>query len=183
MDCSPSGSSVHRISQTKVLERVAISFSRRLSPPRDWTWVSYIAGRFFIIWATGETYITEGYVPSLNLVPHGRLEFSYLDQVLYTFRGQWGIWAPLYFLLWLMGGILYQASEGFAPSSECMFRSQLWNLSGGWKSRSQSVNISVQSCRDSTQCEEVSRTHSIISKAMIMVVLLRKSNPESAGKM
>ena len=40
MGCSPPGSSVHEISQTRILERVAISFSRG-SPH-----VSYIAGRF-----------------------------------------------------------------------------------------------------------------------------------------
>ena len=33
-------------------EWVAISFSRRSSQPRDWTWVSCIIGRCFTIWAT-----------------------------------------------------------------------------------------------------------------------------------
>ena len=36
MDCSLPGSSVHGIFQTKVLEWVAISFSRGSSQPRDW---------------------------------------------------------------------------------------------------------------------------------------------------
>ena len=35
MDCSPPGSSVHGIFQPGILERVAISFSRGSSPPRD----------------------------------------------------------------------------------------------------------------------------------------------------
>ena len=35
MGCSPPGSSVHEISQAKILERVAISSSRGSSPPRD----------------------------------------------------------------------------------------------------------------------------------------------------
>ena len=47
-------SSIHGILQARVLEWVAISFSRRSSPPRDQTWVSLIAGRRFTIWATGE---------------------------------------------------------------------------------------------------------------------------------
>ena len=47
IDCSPPDSSVHRISQAKILEWTAIPFSRRSSLPRDWTWVSHIAGRFF----------------------------------------------------------------------------------------------------------------------------------------
>ena len=46
MDYSLPGSSVHEILQAKVLEWVAIPFSRRSSQPRDWTWVSCIAGRF-----------------------------------------------------------------------------------------------------------------------------------------
>ena len=37
MDYSPRGSSVHRILQAKILEWVAISFSRGSSRPRDWT--------------------------------------------------------------------------------------------------------------------------------------------------
>ena len=49
MDCSPPGSSVHGISQARILEWVAISFSRGSSPPRDQTQVSCIAGRVFII--------------------------------------------------------------------------------------------------------------------------------------
>ena len=35
MDCSPPGSSVHGILQARILERVAISFSRGSSQPRE----------------------------------------------------------------------------------------------------------------------------------------------------
>ena len=35
--CSPSGSSVHEILQARILEWVAISFSRGSSPPRNQT--------------------------------------------------------------------------------------------------------------------------------------------------
>ena len=49
--CSRPGSSVHGILQARILERVAIPFSRGSSQPRDQTWVSCIAGRFFTIWA------------------------------------------------------------------------------------------------------------------------------------
>ena len=52
MDSSPPGSSIHGIFQARILEWVAISFSRRSSLPRDWTQVSRIAGRFFTNWAT-----------------------------------------------------------------------------------------------------------------------------------
>ena len=37
----------YEISQARILEWVAISFSRGSSQPRDQTWVSCIAGRFF----------------------------------------------------------------------------------------------------------------------------------------
>ena len=47
MDCSLLGSSVHGILQTRILEWVAIPFSRRSFPPRDQTPVSCTAGRFF----------------------------------------------------------------------------------------------------------------------------------------
>ena len=51
MDCSLPGSSVHGILQARILEWVAILFSRDSSQQRDWTWISCIAGRFFTIWA------------------------------------------------------------------------------------------------------------------------------------
>ena len=54
MDCSLPGFSVHRIFQARVLEWVAISFSRGSSQPRDWMRVSRIEGRHFTIWATWE---------------------------------------------------------------------------------------------------------------------------------
>ena len=52
IDCSSPGSSVHGILQARILEWVAISFSRGSSQPRDWTQVSCITGRCFTIWAT-----------------------------------------------------------------------------------------------------------------------------------
>ena len=54
MNSSPPGSSVHGIFQARVLEWVAVPFSRGSSQPRDWTQVSRIAGRFFTVWATRE---------------------------------------------------------------------------------------------------------------------------------
>ena len=52
MNCSPPGSSIHGIFQTRILEWVAIPFSRASSQSRDWTWVSCFAGRFFTSQAT-----------------------------------------------------------------------------------------------------------------------------------
>ena len=56
MDYSPPSSSVHGILQARILEWVAISFSRGSAWPRDWTQVSCIAVRFFTIWATREAH-------------------------------------------------------------------------------------------------------------------------------
>ena len=42
MDCSPPGSSVHGISQARILEWVTIPFSRVSSPSRDWTCISQV---------------------------------------------------------------------------------------------------------------------------------------------
>ena len=56
MDCLP-GSSIHGIFQARILEWVAISFSRVSSRPRDWTEVSCIVGRCFTVWATREELI------------------------------------------------------------------------------------------------------------------------------
>ena len=53
-DCSPLGSTVHGILQARILEWVAIPFSRGSSQSRDQTWVSCIADRFFSISATKE---------------------------------------------------------------------------------------------------------------------------------
>ena len=46
MDCNPLGSSAHGISQARILEWVAISFSRGSSQPRDHT-IFYFTGGFF----------------------------------------------------------------------------------------------------------------------------------------
>ena len=54
MDCSLSGSSVHGMSQARILEWVAISFCRGSSQHRDRTWVPCAAGRLFTDWATRE---------------------------------------------------------------------------------------------------------------------------------
>ena len=52
MDYSPTGSSVHGILQARILEWVAISFSKGSFLSKNWTRVSHIAGRFLTDWAT-----------------------------------------------------------------------------------------------------------------------------------
>jgi len=57
VDCRLPGSSVHGILQARILECVAIPFSRESFWPRVCTWVSCITGRFFTVWATREAFI------------------------------------------------------------------------------------------------------------------------------
>ena len=57
MDCSLPGYSVHGIFQARILEWVAISFSRRSSRPRDWTCISHLESRRFTVWATREVMV------------------------------------------------------------------------------------------------------------------------------
>ena len=52
--CNLPGFSVHGILQARILEWVAIPFSRGFSQFRDWTQVSHIAGGFFTSWDTSE---------------------------------------------------------------------------------------------------------------------------------
>ena len=73
MECSLPGFSVHGIFQARVLEWVAISFSRRSSWPRDWTQVSCIVSRRFTVWATREIHLCQSVL----------LIFSYKSCVVY----------------------------------------------------------------------------------------------------
>ena len=54
IDCSLPCSSVHGISQARILEWVATPSSRGSSPSRDRTQVTCMAGRFFTLWAPGK---------------------------------------------------------------------------------------------------------------------------------
>ena len=50
--CDPMDYTVHGILQVRILEWVAVPFSRGSSQPRDQIQVSHIAGGFFTNWAT-----------------------------------------------------------------------------------------------------------------------------------
>ena len=96
MDWGLPASSVHGIFQIRVLEWVAIPFSRESSELRDQTWVSCIAGRFFIFWVTKKACLTM-LIKSWNLL----IIFSF-KRLVKKFKVLWiylGI-AELTFLLW-----------------------------------------------------------------------------------
>ena len=58
MDCSLPGSSVHGISQARILEWIAISFSRGSSQPRNRTHLSCIVRQVLYHWATREALLS-----------------------------------------------------------------------------------------------------------------------------
>ena len=111
VNCSLPGSSVHGILQARILEWVAIPFSRGSLQPRDWTWVSQITGRFFTIWDTREAY-KKRYFCVIKLISHaiGRKTFSWIppEQAfsLLTFQGC--VYTPTPCLLSLPLSVLLQ---------------------------------------------------------------------------
>ena len=70
MDYSSPDSSVHGISQARIVEWVAIPFSRGSSQLRDPTRVSLIADSFFTLWATRETSLWR---VGIHCWPHSRV--------------------------------------------------------------------------------------------------------------
>ena len=69
MDCSLLRSSVHGIFQARVLEWIAISFSRGSSWPRNQTQVSHTVGRRFTVWATREEPLSKKRYGSKSYIP------------------------------------------------------------------------------------------------------------------
>ena len=87
MDYIPPGSTVHGILQSRILEWVAIPFSRGSSLLRHQTWVSHIAVGLFMIWATGEahslwlcTYIFGKFGKLSSGHRTGKVRFSFQSQ-------------------------------------------------------------------------------------------------------
>ena len=105
VDCSLPGFSIHGILQARILEWVTISFSRGSSPPRDRTWVSYIGGRRFNLWATREAHplLLPTSKPNKQYNFHGNLFFPFLVDSLHKYATP-----ELYHLVLLVVGILYK---------------------------------------------------------------------------
>ena len=74
MDCSPPSSSIHGILQARILEWVAVSFSRASSRPRDRSQVSHIAGRRFNLCATKKV---QNLVLGCNLKNNGMISVHF----------------------------------------------------------------------------------------------------------
>ena len=89
MNCSPP-SSVHGILQARILQWVAFLFSRESSRPKDRTWVSCIADRFFIAWTTRDR----------KHCMKGLLKYNFLDSTPKIFDSVNMRWIPR---MWISG--------------------------------------------------------------------------------
>ena len=107
------GSSVHGISQTRILEWVATSFSRGSSRPRDWTQVSCIAGRFFIHWATWKALIWQNMgLITFKDIPHHVHEGTSL-KALWSFQRRKGAHPPECHPLSALGTLPERRADSF----------------------------------------------------------------------
>ena len=94
LDCSPPGSSVHGILKARILEWVAISFSRGSSRLRDRTQFYCFAGRFFSIWATREAHML-----SYRMLNQEKLILMFIAYICF--------WKVFYTLEWIYFHIPY----------------------------------------------------------------------------
>ena len=89
-DCSPPGSSVHGISQARILEWLAISSSRGSSWSRDWTHVSCIGQRILYHWTFWESMHTWAHEQShADLYAYLKYHFSGISACEYSL---WVVW-------------------------------------------------------------------------------------------
>ena len=72
--------SAHGISQARIPELIAIFFSRGSYWPRDWTWVSCVADRFFTGWANTHCLL---YIPLEGYFAFTREKVQYLSLLQY----------------------------------------------------------------------------------------------------
>ena len=138
MDCSPQGPSVPGISQSRILEWVAISFSRGSSRPYR-TRVSCIACGFFTNWATSQAQVIS--VQSLSCVR--------LFVIPWTAARQASLSSPTLRVYsnscpssrWCHATI--SSSVGPLPSHFLSFPASLFPMSWFFASGSQSIGISA----------------------------------------
>ena len=125
MDCSPPGSSIHGIFQARMLEWVAISFSRRSSQPRDWTRVSCIVGNRVTMWATSEVLESPGNGGERTILRGGRARGPFIGWVSAVDYPTWHVLSHLILnnsLRWLLSSWLCRGGgpgvERLNPSSK-----------------------------------------------------------------
>ena len=98
LDCSLPGSSVQGIFQARILEWVAIPFSRAFPQPRDRSQVSCIAVRFFTIWYISTISISPLHIAQGNL--HAGLHCLYGEGMMTVNSEKIFIHTELYISAW-----------------------------------------------------------------------------------
>ena len=137
MDCSPPSSLVRGISQARVLEWVAISFSRGSSPRRGGTRVSCIAGTFFTTEPSGK--------------PIYPLFFGFLSHLGHHRALSYTAGSHLLYILYIVVYICQSPNSSLPPP-----RSRLSKL------LSQCSSLDVQNDLNQILYEPLSLTHRII---------------------
>ena len=138
---APAGSSVHGVSQARIPETVAISFSRGSSQPRDWTHVSCvfcIAGRFFTHWATWEAHIHTCvciyiYITSMIREVRVHLDFKFWEQMVLCLRSLLLLCQLPREVRWVPWSTIRNANCGFRISREKKDNGQscVWGVANG----------------------------------------------------
>ena len=93
--CDPMGYTVHEILLARILEWVAVPFSRGSSQPRDRTQVSLIAGGFFTSWARRETKILSNYKKKISNFIVGKLSRYHHLQMIKSNISNETYWQPM----------------------------------------------------------------------------------------
>ena len=125
-DCSPPGSSVHGISQARILEWVTILFSKRSSQPRNQTWVSCIGRCLLYHWATREAPKNTYYIfPLLGILASANSCFSFLLDLVWEFQHSEGknSWKAIWIWCWER---LINGADTSGQKLECGLRSSPW---------------------------------------------------------
>ena len=132
----PPDSFVHGISQIRMLEWVAISYSRGSSWPRNQTNVSCTAGGFFIAWATREGFLYD----DMNFI------YWFQEKLSHGCRSALSVSAPWELLL------LPRTSSSIHRGVRCLLcfrfktnRKRYWGIPGG--SLEKSPAASAEDCQ------------------------------------
>ena len=138
MDCSPQGSSVHGISQARILEWVAISFSRGSSQPRAEPMSPVSAGGFFTTEAPGKPINNETHSSKVMLkILQARLQ-QYMNHELPDvqagFRKGRGTRGQIANIHWIIEKEqefkknIYFCFIDYAKSFDCVDHNKLWKI-------------------------------------------------------
>ena len=127
MECSLLGPSVRGILQARIPEWIALPFCRGSSQPRDRTWVSCTAGRFFTIWTT------QG--------PRGQYQKKLAKELKTVVSGSWNlVWGRGY-SIWSL--VIMKPSRYNLPNGASTGNS-------GWKQDAH--HLAVNSCSRPERC-------------------------------